>query len=415
MTVIKQSFWLLGCLSLLNFSCQKSSNSPDLTTTSNLSVADLTNVSLSAAQISSGFEFNISGSSNQGSAVNINNGIGYESFAFNTPQTRVPFSDDRGTNSGNYYNKFKSRSFALDGNSLLIPNDTFAALYMFENLDERLTGFNFDFFGLAKPSIRSYLRGVAINKYIPFLKPGFGNSFGFKADGKPGGLYNWFLLDTILNQLDSVVFDFGAGKTYITKYGDTLFRSGTVTILRTSEASSNTISKTIKFNNFNINGYVINGNRVISRARNYNLVDSVASLALTSTASGTITLPNGNVFNISSTRNKSFNFIVRRIFTRYIFVALKGNVTTTVNTQVTRNGGTFFSYITSSPIIEDFSCISRVKPKSGTIDINYLTDVIKVEFSGDCGSRTISLTINGVTTTKTITNAADNDDDDHDD
>ena len=54
MTVIKQSFWLLGCLSLLNFSCQKSSNSPDLTTTSNLSVADLTNVSLSAAQISSG-------------------------------------------------------------------------------------------------------------------------------------------------------------------------------------------------------------------------------------------------------------------------------------------------------------------------------------------------------------------------
>lgn len=388
-------------------SCNKSETTTEVVS-GNLSATDLTNVGITAAEISSGYEFNF-GNYNTGFSLDQN-----KYLEFNNSSNLTTFDDDNKESSKD--NRLKSRNFPLDGNSLIIPNDTFAAIFTFANLNESYQGFNFVRYGQYGPTMNAYKNGLKrfLSPYF-FPMSGYGNAFGYGANGyKFGGLIAWLNLDSLLNNtVDSIIFDWGTGKTFVSRSGDTISRSGSIGIYVSYNASTKVFTKTIKFNDFKINKYGINGSNILTR--NLSITnDSNISYTINSNSSGTISIPSGAVYNISGSRTKTIFFTLRMSPKGYRLPApFKGGDSTTVNTSVTdASGSSVFTYNTSSPIVTDYFCFNRVKPTSGLINGTYLTNTFSINFSGNCGSRTIVFTLNGLTYTKTITNNSDNDDDD---
>jgi hypothetical protein len=69
---------------------------------------------------------------------------------------------------------------------------------------------------------------------------------------------------------------------------------------------------------------------------------------------------------------------------------------------IASNGDAIYSHETTSPLTENIAC-RRPGPVSGTLETVYRENTIEVDFGdGSCENRTITLTVNGVTTTKTI-------------
>jgi hypothetical protein len=63
-----------------------------------------------------------------------------------------------------------------------------------------------------------------------------------------------------------------------------------------------------------------------------------------------------------------------------------------------------FSNTITSPVTEDISCgRKRHSPVSGTVTTVYKTDTVVIDFGdGSCSNTTVTVTINGVVSTKTI-------------
>ncbi len=394
---------------LFQTSCNKSdNNTTSVVVGGNLSATDLTNVGITTAEVSSGFQFNL-GNNNNGFSFDQNRFIDFS----NSNTGLIGFDDDN--KGGTRSNKIGSRNFPLDGNSLIIPNDTFAAIFTFANLNESYQGFNFARFGNFGPTVYAYKSGIK-KLLSPYFFPlsGFGNSFGYGENGqKFGGLIAWLNLDSILNStVDSIIFDWGTGKTFVSRSGDTISRSGSLGIYVNYNAATKTFTKTFKFNNFKFNNYGINGSKILTR----NLLitnDTNVSYTLNTNSSGTISLPSGATYNITGTRSKTFFFTLRRTASGIRIPApLKGGDSTTVNTTVTDGtGASVFTYNTTAPLVVNYACYNRVKPTTGMITGTYLTNTFSIDFSGDCGSKTIVFTLNGRSYTKTIANNSDNDDD----
>lgn len=82
-----------------------------------------------------------------------------------------------------------------------------------------------------------------------------------------------------------------------------------------------------------------------------------------------------------------------------------GNITTTVNTKVAVADGTvIYSHKTNAPLIENVVCEGRTRgPVSGVLSTIYRDDTVVVDYGdGSCTNKTITITFNGVTATKTI-------------
>ena len=380
--ILKINLFLILMLLIL-VSCQKSITSNDTKILNTVSEADLNTVSISAAELVSGFSFNTE-NLYQPSAINDGSALSVTSL-----QDKIE-ALGKSKSSPHKGSGILSRRFSVDGTSLFVTNDTLLAVFEFLNLGENLK--NYRGFILGGATITNYDslgNIVTIPTDYLFPLPGYGSSLGYKR-GIKHTIVDFQILDSIFFSVAKTIINFGAGITQ-TRGTDVITRAGQI-ILTRNKVSSTTKTLTVSFNNYSVNNVVFGGTKTIQRVytnngTNYNLVYSTA-------ANGTLTLANSTVLNIVSQKTKTANYTN----------ATKGTITSTDTTNVTfvNGGSTYFSQYTATPIVEDLSCASRLKPKTGKVNINYLNNIIVIDYTGDCSTKTITVTINGVITTKQI-------------
>ena len=382
--ILKINLFLILMLLIL-ISCQKSitSNDPKIPTV--VSEADLHTVSISGAELVSGFSFNIQ-DFYQPSAINDGSALSVTSL-----QNQI---ETLGSSSKKVYG-IKSRKFSVDGISLFVPNDTLLAVFDFQNLNENLK--NYRGFILGGATITNFdssgnLVRIPTDSLFPY--PWFGCSLGFKG-GRKNSILDFQNLDSIFFSIAKTIIDFGTGKSQI-RGRDTITRAGQI-ILTKNNVSSNTKTLTISFNNYSVNNVIFAGTKKIQRTKIK--TDSTYTFVYTASANATITLANKTALNLVSQKTRTTNFINGKYH--------KGNfgtitITDTTNVTFVNGGSTFYSHYTVSPIVEDLSCWFRLKPKNGKVNINYLNNIILIDYTGDCTSSSITVTINGVITTKRI-------------
>ncbi|MEJ0032594.1 MAG: hypothetical protein WDO15_20545 [Bacteroidota bacterium] len=109
----------------------------------------------------------------------------------------------------------------------------------------------------------------------------------------------------------------------------------------------------------------------------------------TSVSNGKITLTDGTVATWTSERSRVSDLDA-------------GTVTTDVNASVVANGTTIYSHNTTTPLVEKLNC-GKPGPVSGVVASVYRTNNITIDFgNGSCNNRSVTITVNGVTTTRTI-------------
>lgn len=191
--------------------------------------------------------------------------------------------------------------------------------------------------------------------------------------------------DSLLATIVKTEVDFGSGVTF-RKDTVEITRAGKIVIDRTIDGA--TITETTTFDNYTVNGIRIEGTK--TRISSYD-EESGSGSSATSVANGKITLTDGTVATWISERSR-------------VTDAAAGTVTTDVSSSVTANGTIIYSHNTTSPLVEDLACDGRRPgPVSGVVETVYRTDNISIDFgNGSCSNRTITITVNGVATTRTI-------------
>jgi hypothetical protein len=80
-----------------------------------------------------------------------------------------------------------------------------------------------------------------------------------------------------------------------------------------------------------------------------------------------------------------------------------GTITTDGSTTVSTSSATIYSHVITKTITEDLSCRTHHAPVSGEIQTVYNGTTIVIDLGdGTCTDNTISITVNGVTTTQTL-------------
>ena len=201
--------------------------------------------------------------------------------------------------------------------------------------------------------------------------------------------------DSILSKIAKTVIDFGSGVTY-KRDTITIVRSGKIIITRTGTNANKTEVTT--FDN-----YAVNGNKIEGTKTRVNTFDSAtgSGTSTTSVSNGKITFSSGKVAAWISDKKRTSSIVLNSSTGKPV----SGKITTEVNASVTASNGTIiYSDKSTSPLIENIACQGRRRgPVSGTLETIYGSDTISVDFgNGTCENKTISITLNGVTTTKTI-------------
>ncbi len=191
--------------------------------------------------------------------------------------------------------------------------------------------------------------------------------------------------DSLLATIVKTEVDFGTGVTYKRDTVE-ITRAGKIIIERT--ISGSTITETTTFENYSVNGIAIEGTK--TRTSTYD-EETGSGSSTTSVSNGKITLTDGTVATWTSERSRVSDIS-------------SGTITTEVSASVTANGTTIYSHNTTTPLIEDLSCEGRRPgPVSGVVETIYRTDNITIDFGdGSCTNRTITITVNGVESTRTI-------------
>jgi hypothetical protein len=272
----------------------------------------------------------------------------------------------------------------LNGTSFLTPTNELVAI-----VDAESAG---DFRGL-----RMYERGGAtITNYdatgnvvtlpMPTTQGPEGVSFS-------GGQFP--LTDSLLKKIAKTVVDFGTGVS-LKHDSITITRAGKIIITRAK--SGETITETIAFENYSVNNNLIEGTKI--RVSNFDPTTGKGT-STTTVANGKITFNDGTVAAWTSSKQRTTDITIDSTTHR----PSSGTIVTNASTSVTATGGTsIYSHNTAKPIVEDIACgSSHHWPVSGTVETVYRTQTVAIDFGdGSCSNKTISLTINGVTTTRTI-------------
>jgi hypothetical protein len=274
----------------------------------------------------------------------------------------------------------------LDGLSLLPPTDELLAI-----ADAESAG---DFRGMRLSS----KGGATITHYdkngvvVSLPEPGDherGGPQGCSFSGK-----QFPVQDSILSTIVKTVVDFGTGVTF-NRDTISITRAGKIIIERSGNMTNMTELTT--FENYSVNGIGIVG----TKTRTSSLDSSTgAGLSTTSVSGGKIILADGTVTTWSSDRTRTSSITLDANGK-----PSSGTIVTEVETKVTKsNGEILYSHVSSKPLTENVACDGRHHgPVSGTIETVYGADSIHIDFGdGSCENQTITLTINGVTTTKTI-------------
>jgi hypothetical protein len=319
---------------------------------------DVIDVAETSGQLASGTSFRISGSSTDSTE---NHGPGSD---------HGPRHHDR-------------HMGILDGVNLLAPTDELLAVVDAESAS--------DFRGMRI----SQNGGATITHYnasgaaVILSTPKKGGPNGCSFSGKQFPVY-----DSLLSTIVKTVIDFGSGVTF--KHDTvTITRSGKIVINRSGSSTSKTEVTT--FDNYKVNGIKIEGTK--TRVSTFDS-STGSGTSTTSVSGGKIIFTDGTVATWVGNRSR-----VSSITLNSSGKPISGTITTEVNTAVTASDGQIiYAHHTASPLIENLACEGRrAGPVSGTLQTIYREDTVVVDYgNGSCTNRTITITVNGVTITKTI-------------
>ncbi len=386
----------LAGLFILAIGCNKFNENNVTNERKEVTTSNLQTLATTTSEIVSGFSFGNTGTISGNSNTTSNQGYeefgtsssnDYEVMHLNGNQQGFK-GKGRGGSRG-----IKSNNFAVDGISLLAINDTLLAINDVENVNDQIKNLQSFVFGGATVTHYDASGNVITNISLPISS--LYSSLGRHRNGTILGWNDALNLDSIISTIAKTVIDFGSGVSLI-RHNDTVTRSGQITITRTGTYPNT--NQTATFNSYVVNGIGIVGSKTITRSQAA-INDSTTQVDYNVSGSATITFADGNTANLTLSKSKSATLI--KSLTTLKFIG--GNVITSANNNVIFADGTvLYKYVTSTPVNEDLSCTTRRKPKNGIIDINYLNNIINVNFAGDCTSYTITVTINGVVYTKII-------------
>lgn len=200
--------------------------------------------------------------------------------------------------------------------------------------------------------------------------------------------------DSLLATIVKTVVDFGTGVTYRRDTVE-ITRAGAIVIERSS--SGNTRTETIAFNDYSVNGIKIQGTK--TRITTEDGAGNVTST--TNVSGGSLTFADGSAGTWTSNRTRTPALVLDADSGR----PESGTITTEVTTSATAaDGSLIYSHKTLAPLVENVGCEERRRgPVSGIVETIYRTDNVSLDFGdGSCSNTTITITFNGVTTTKTI-------------
>jgi hypothetical protein len=195
--------------------------------------------------------------------------------------------------------------------------------------------------------------------------------------------------DSLLSKIVKTVIDFGSG---VTIKHDTITITRTGKIIITRAKSGTTHTETITFDNYSVNGNSIAGTKV--RTSTFDS-STGKGRSTTDVNDGKITFSDGTVATWTSSHERDTQIAMDTTTNRP-----SGTIVTTAVVAV----GDIYSHVTTKAVTEDLSCGREHHwPVSGTIETKYRSNDVVVDFGdGSCSNKTISVTINGVTSTKTI-------------
>ncbi|NOS92408.1 MAG: hypothetical protein HOP30_10835 [Cyclobacteriaceae bacterium] len=321
--------------------------------------SNLTDLAQASGQLASGSSFTISGSSS--SALGSANSI-----------------TGRGGKGGH------GRGHILDGTNFITKDDTLLAIIDAESAGD-FRGFRMH--GGGGATITHY---DANGDVVTLPEP----SSSTKPEGCSFSGGQFPQMDSLLATIVKTVVDFGTGVT--NKKGDnTITRSGSITIIRSGDSSLRT--ETITFNSYKVNGIQIEGTK--TKTHSYDSSTGVR-ISNSSVSNGKITFTDGTITDWVSTKKRTSTVTLDSNNK-----PVSGTIVTEGNTSVTLTSGTvLFSNTITKPITDDISCgRERHSPVSGTASTIYKTDTVIIDFGdGSCSNKTITVSINGVVSTKTI-------------
>ena len=202
-------------------------------------------------------------------------------------------------------------------------------------------------------------------------------------------------VDSLLASIVKTEIDFGTGVTYKRDTVE-ITRSGKIIITRSTDGS--TVTEVTTFQDYFVNGSHIEG--VKTRISNYDATTGSGS-STTTVSDGKITFSDGTVATWMTDRSRVSDITLDADTGKPV----SGTISTEVNTSVIAIDGTvIYSHKAATPLVENIACEGRRRaPVSGTLETTYRSDIILVDFGdGSCTNKTITITFNGVTTTKTI-------------
>ncbi len=343
---------LFGVVILTVTACSENNVGSSVTTTTSL-----TDVAQTSSQLASGSTFSISGST---SSTTASGGLG-------------------GHKPGGRGNGL------LDGTELLAPTGQLLAI-----IDAESAG---DFRGLRMNSAS----GATVTNYdasgatVTLTQPAQ-NSGGPEGCSFSGKQFPKF--DSLLLKIAKTVVDYGTGVTN-THGSTTVTRSGKITITRSGNSAAET--EIITFDSYVVNGASISGTK--TRVTTFDSTTG-KGLSTTNVADGKITFSDGTVTTWTSTKQRSSEIVLDSNNR-----PVSGQITTDGSTVVATSAGTvIYSHKITKSIIENIACgREHHGPVSGTVDTVYNTDTVSVDFGdGTCSNNTVTVTLNGVVSTKTL-------------
>lgn len=363
-TIVK-TFLLMGLVALSTTGCN---NNADLAGSADSTT--LTDVAQTSGQLASGSSFSINGSS-----------------SYSTDSTTIPMGPmgPGGPHGGKGHSKPEGDGGLLEGTSLLAPTDQLLAIIEAESAGD-FRGMRMHHFGGA--TVTNYdASGNVISMPVPGQNAGGPEGCSFSGRQFPK-------FDSLLIKVAKTVIDFGTGAT--NNHGArSITRAGKIVIMRSGTINAD--NETITFEGYTVNGASIEGTK--TRVSTFDPTSGIGS-SQSSVLDGKITFSDGtvSVWTSSKTRKSS---IVLDSHGR----PASGQIVTEGSTTVkATDGSLIYSHNITKSLVEDIACgHARHVPVSGTVETVYNSDTLSIDFgTGSCSSRTITVTLNGVVTTKTL-------------
>jgi hypothetical protein len=272
----------------------------------------------------------------------------------------------------------------MDGLNLLAPNDEILAIVEAESAGD-IRGFRM--YKLGGATITHYDASGKIVE-LPAATTVDGPHGGHSGNQFPE-------LDSLLSLIVKSKVDFGAGVT-VTKNDQDITRKGVIMVSRTKVGI--VLTEKVEFQNYVVNGIQISGLKTI--VSEFDKATGKGSVKST-VANGKFIFVGGEIGVWTSEKDRKSE-VVRGNDSRK---PISGKIITNVKTAIkTASGTVIYAHQTTTPLEIDLSCSGKRRgPTLGKLETAYRTNKITVDFGdGSCTNQTITITVNGVTTTKTI-------------